>query len=109
MKEVIPKNKVYSFKIKITNTQKSDLMLGVVDRLIGKDKQLSHYEKYAIYFHCYDGKVFPNSLRIYGVKVNKGETVEVVVDLSKSKVEFKVSDIIKATVNNYKILTETNR
>jgi hypothetical protein len=48
-------------------------------------------------------------LGIKGVKINNGETVEVVVDLSKGKVELKVSDIIKATVNDYKILTETNR
>jgi hypothetical protein len=35
-------------------------------------------------------------LGIIREKINNGETVKVVVDLSKGKVEFKVSDIIKA-------------
>jgi hypothetical protein len=42
MEEVIPKDKVYRFKIKITNAQKSDLVLGIVDRLAGKNNQHSY-------------------------------------------------------------------
>jgi hypothetical protein len=109
MEEVIPKDKVYRFKIKITYTQFSCIMFGIVDRLAGKNNQYSYGQNYAIYYYCYDGRVFPYSLGIKGVRINNGETVEVVVDLSKGKVEFKVSDIIKATVNDYKILKETNR
>jgi hypothetical protein len=48
-------------------------------------------------------------LGIKGGKVNMGETVEVVVDLSKGKIVFKVSDIVMATVNDNKLLTEANR
>jgi hypothetical protein len=49
------------------------------------------------------------NLRIKGVKIHSGETVEVVVNLSKGKVEFKVSGITKAIVNNCNILKETNQ
>jgi hypothetical protein len=99
MSEVIPKDKGYSFKIKVINTQYSYIMLGIVDRLAGKNNQYSQGKEYAIYYYCYDGYVYPSNLGIKGVKINSGETMEVVVDLSKGKVEFKVSNVTKATVN----------
>jgi hypothetical protein len=43
------------------------------------------------------------------IKLNSGQTVEVVVCLSEGKVEFKVDNVIKATVNDYQILKEDNR
>jgi hypothetical protein len=83
--------------------------LGIVDRLVGKSDQDSCGKDYAIYYYCYNGQLYPTKLGIKRVSLNNGDTVEVSVDLSKGKVEFKVSDIIKATVNNYKILAENNR
>jgi hypothetical protein len=83
--------------------------LGILDRLLGIGNQYSLNQNYAIFYYCFDGFVYPNCLGIKGVKVNKGETVSVIVDLSKGNVEFKVNDIIKVTVNGYKILTEANR
>jgi hypothetical protein len=84
-------------------------MLGIVDRLAGKSNHYSSNQDYAIYYYCFNGYVYPYNLGINGVKVNSGEIVEVVVDLSNGKVEFKVSDIVFATVNGYQILAENNR
>jgi hypothetical protein len=50
-------------------------MLGIVDRLVGKNNQCSHGQNYAIYYYCYNGLVYPSNLGIKGVKVNNGETV----------------------------------
>lgn len=64
---------------------------------------------YGVYYFCYNGFIYPTSLKAKGVAVNSGETVEVVVNLTKGKVEFKVDGIIKATVENNEVLTEPNR
>jgi hypothetical protein len=109
MDEVIQKDKVNCFKIKIINTNNSAIILGIVDRLTGKNNTDSHGQNYAIYYDCRDGSVYPQNLGIKGVKVINGETISIIGDLSKGKVEFKVNGIIQATVNDYKILTENNR
>jgi hypothetical protein len=105
---VIPKDKLYRFRIKITNTKKSLIILGIVDRLLGKKNEYSHGENYGIYYDCYNGYVYPK-FGCIGTAIKSGETAEVEVDLSKGKVEFRVSGIIKAAVNNNKMLTEGNR
>jgi hypothetical protein len=50
-------------------------MLGILDRLAGKNNQSSYDKNYAIYYYCYNGQVYPLNLGIYGVKVKNGETV----------------------------------
>jgi hypothetical protein len=59
MEEVIPKDKGYRFKIKITNTKDSCIMLGIVDRLAGKNDQSSCEKDYAIHYYCWVGRVYP--------------------------------------------------
>jgi predicted SnoaL-like aldol condensation-catalyzing enzyme len=79
-------------------------MLGIVDRVKGKNNQNSQGKDYAVYYFCYNGQVYPRNLGINGEVINSGEIVEVVVELSKGKVEFKVGNLTIATVNNYNIL-----
>jgi hypothetical protein len=53
MEEVIPKDKIYCFKIKVVYTYNSSIMLGIVDRPAGKNNQSSDEQNYAIYYCCY--------------------------------------------------------
>jgi hypothetical protein len=75
MDYVIPKDKVYCFKIKITYSINSNIVLGIVDRLAGKNNQYSFGKNYAIYYYCANGYVYPTNLGIKGEKVNNGETL----------------------------------
>jgi hypothetical protein len=49
-------------------------MLGILDRLVGKNNPFSYGQNYSIYYYCSNGNVYPNFGNI-GVKVNNGETV----------------------------------
>jgi hypothetical protein len=80
-----------------------------LDRTSGKNNQFSSGKDYALYYDCFNGNVYPYHLGVKGIKVNVGETVEVIVDLTRGKVDFKVSNAIRATISNYKPLGEYHR
>jgi hypothetical protein len=108
MREVISTKKRYNFKIKLSCIPNRYLLVGVVDRLSGKNNSTSQEQNYAIGYTA-GGQVYPSHFGAQGGGFSQGEVVEVKVDLSKGKVEFKVSESVRATINNYSVLMEKNR
>jgi hypothetical protein len=61
MKEIIPRNKIYSYKIKLSHISSSFVNLGIVDRLAGKYNQCSLGQYYAILYCGSNGKIYQKS------------------------------------------------
>jgi hypothetical protein len=107
--EVIPKNKIYSFKVKIVNTQLRHIMVGVVDQLIGRNNtHYSYNNSYSILYCGYNGHLYPK-FGYYGDGFKSGDIVEVVVALSKAQIGFRVSGVTIAVISNCSVLAEANR
>jgi hypothetical protein len=86
-------------------------MLGIVDRVLAKNSPYSHGKNYALYYYCSTGKVFPESMGIKGEKAKNGEIVQVVVELSKGRIEFHINSFDKKSklIVSNTILKEDNR
>lgn len=85
LNEVIPKDKIYSFKIKFTSVGSRDITVGIIDRKVGKNNQHSQGQAYAIAYQDNTGKLFPN-FGNQGGGIVQGEILEVVVDSKRNKV-----------------------
>jgi hypothetical protein len=61
MFEVIPKNKVYRFKIKLSLITNNTITIGIIDRLKGKTNQYcwSNNYDYALLYAGFSGQVRP--------------------------------------------------
>jgi hypothetical protein len=89
MNEVIPKDKIYSFKIKLIS-KSGDIGVGIMDKKQGKGNQYSQGQAYAV-LYCSSKQVYPSSYGTQGKGFSAGESIEVVVELAKGKIDFKVS------------------
>jgi hypothetical protein len=72
--EVIQRNRVYRFKVKVVNTQNRYIMIGTVDRLKGRSNQYSQNQEYALCYYGNGGSVFPGST-VQGGGFKSGDTV----------------------------------
>jgi hypothetical protein len=79
-----------------------------MDQKQGKSNTYSYGQTYAVLYDS-SNQLYPSSFGTQGSGMKVGETVEVVVDLAKGNVEFKVGENVRAKVNNYNILKEANR
>lgn len=67
----IPNNKIYSFKVKMTNTPSRNVMVGIVDRKKQKNTRYSQSTKDALCYYAANGHKYPN-LGQEGAGLNQG-------------------------------------
>ena len=93
----IPRNRTFSFKVKIIHTKAKQILVGVVDRKVMRNAQYSHTVGEAVSYYGLNGNMFPSD-EYQGGGFKTGDVVEAVVNLEAGKVDWKVQGKHRASL-----------